>query len=300
MQAAEINLIQVRGIIKRDEPMKKHTSWQTGGCVDCYFKPADLDDLYDFLTQIPRDEPLFWIGLGSNLLVRDKGFRGTIIAIYQGLNDTHLYNETYMHVGAGVTCAKIARISAKSGLTGGEFLAGIPGTIGGALAMNAGAFGNETWDIVEQVEIIDRQGCKTKKTKNEFDIAYRHVDLANDHWFIAAELSFTLGEEKKSIDKIRTLLNKRSASQPIGKTSCGSVFRNPDGAYAAKLIEDAHLKGESVNTAYVSEKHANFIINPGNASATDIESLILSVQEKVHKSSGIKLVSEVVIIGEHP
>lgn len=298
MKATTTNALQVRGTIRFNESMKKHTAWRAGGCADCYFQPADIDDLCDLLKQIPKNEPILWVGLGSNLLVRDKGFRGTIIAFSKGLGDMYLCDKTYIYVGTGATCAKVARMSAKFGLTGGEFLAGIPGTIGGALAMNAGAFGHETWDIVDCVETINRQGCKVKRKKEDFDIAYRHVNLSSNEWFISAKLSFHVDEDKKSSERIRTLLNERAATQPIGEASCGSVFRNPDSVYAAKLIEESGLKGRAINDAYVSEKHSNFIINSGNASASDIESLISLVQKKVKQNSGIELVPEVVIIGD--
>ena len=290
--------IKLRGVMKLDEPMKKHTSWRTGGHAERYFKPADVDDLCCFLKQVTKDEPIFWLGLGSNLLVRDGGLKGTVIALSGVLNDLKVYDGISMHIGAGVACAKVARMSAQCGLTGGEFLAGIPGTMGGALAMNAGCFGSETWNIVRSVETVNRQGQRIKRDASDFEAGYRHVNLPEDEWFISAELLLAKDEDGKGMERIQTLLNQRAESQPTGKASCGSVFRNPDSVYAARLIEDSGLKGISVGDACVSEKHANFIINSGNATAGDIESLILIIQEKVKQDHGIELIPEVRIVGE--
>jgi UDP-N-acetylmuramate dehydrogenase len=290
--------IEVRGVMKQNEPMGKHISWSTGGQAERYFKPADVDDLCSFLKQIPEDEPVFWLGLGSNLLVRDGGLQGTVIALSGVLNDLHVYDDFSMHVGVGIACAKVARMSVKAGLTGGEFLAGIPGTMGGALAMNAGAFGGETWNIVRSVETVNRQGQRIKRDASEFETAYRYVDLPEDEWFISAELLFSGAEDTKGSERIQALLNKRAESQPTGKASCGSVFRNPEGEYAARLIEISGLKGQSVGNAVVSEKHANFIINSGGATAGDIESLILMIQKKVKLDHGVELIPEVRIVGE--
>ncbi len=290
--------IEVRGVMKLNEPMKKHTSWRTGGHAERYFKPADVDDLCSYLKQAPEDEALFWLGLGSNLLVRDGGLQGTVIALSGVLNDLHVYDDVSVHVGAGVACAIVARMSVKAGLSGGEFLAGIPGTMGGALAMNAGAFGGETWNIVRGVETVNRQGQRIKRDASEFETAYRYVNLPEDEWFISAELILAGDEDANGPERIQALLNKRAESQPTGKASCGSVFRNPENDYAARLIEVSGLKGQSIGDAVVSEKHANFIINSGGATAGDIESLMLMIQKKVKLDHGVDLVPEVRIVGE--
>jgi len=297
MKKSEQQAIEIRGVMKLNEPMMKHTSWRTGGHAERYFKPADIDDLCCFLGQLTEDEPLLWLGLGSNLLVRDGGLKGTVIALSGVLNDLRVYDGAYMHVGAGATCAKVARMSVKSGLTGGEFLAGVPGTMGGALAMNAGAFGGETWNIVCSVETVNRQGKRIKRAAADFETGYRSVSLPEDEWFISVELLLDPDENGKGAEQIQTLLNQRAESQPTGKASCGSVFRNPDNDYAARLIEASGLKGKSVGNACVSNKHANFIINSGNASAADIESLILLIQEKVKLDHSVELVPEVRIVG---
>ena len=298
MKKSEQQVIEIRGAMKLNEPMMKHTSWRTGGHAERYFKPADIDDLCCFLGQLAEDEPLLWLGLGSNLLVRDGGLKGTVIALSGALNELRVYDGVNMHVGAGVACAKVARMSVKSGLTGGEFLAGIPGTMGGALAMNAGAFGGETWNIVHSVETVNRRGQRNKRTATDFETGYRSVDLPEDEWFISAELLLKTDEDGKGVERIQAFLSQRAESQPTGKASCGSVFRNPDNDYAARLIEASGLKGKSVGNACVSEQHANFIINSGSASAADIESLILFIQEKVKLDHGVELVPEVRIVGE--
>ena len=291
--------VDVRGVMKLNEPMKKHISWRTGGQAERYFKPADIDDLCSFLKQVPEDEPLLWFGLGSNILVRDGGLKGTVIALSGVLNDLHVYDDISMHVGAGVACAKVARTSVNAGLSGGEFLAGIPGTMGGALAMNAGAFGGETWNIVRSVETVNRQGQRIKRVASDFDTAYRCVILPEDEWFISAELLLASDGDANGLERIQALLNKRAESQPTGKASCGSVFRNPENDYAARLIEVSGLKGKSIGDAGVSDKHANFIINSGSASAEDIETLILLIQEKVNLDHGVELIPEVRIVGEY-
>jgi len=298
MKKSKQQATEIRGVMKLNEPMMKHTSWRTGGHAERYFKPADIDDLCYFLGQLAKDEPLLWLGLGSNLLVRDGGLKGTVIALSGVLNDCRIYDGVNMHVGVGVACAKVARMSVKSGLTSGEFLAGIPGTMGGALAMNAGAFGGETWNIVCSVETVNRQGQKIKRAASDFETGYRYVNLPENEWFISAELLLKPDEDGKGVERIQAFLNQRAESQPTGKASCGSVFRNPDNDYAARLIEASGLKGKFVGKACVSGKHANFIINSGNASAADIESLILFIQEKVKLDHGVELVPEVKIVGE--
>jgi UDP-N-acetylmuramate dehydrogenase len=288
---------QIRGVLKYDEPMVRHTSWRVGGNAECYFKPADIDDLCCFLSTLSEDDPIMWIGMGSNLLVRDGGIKGTVISTANVPNELEVVGVNLVRVSAGIPCAKVARFCAKSELLGAEFLAGIPGTIGGALAMNAGAFGGETWDIVSSVEILNRLGQREKRNKDEFEIAYRNVNLANDEWFITAELKLDLDSEKIASQRINQLLEQRALTQPLGQASCGSVFRNPPNDYAARLIEACGLKGKCVGDACVSEKHANFIINMGEATAKDIEQLITHIREVVKRDHGLNLIPEVKIVG---
>jgi UDP-N-acetylmuramate dehydrogenase len=208
-------------------------------------------------------------------------------------------NEVTLRAGAGVTCAKVARVTAKQGLTGAEFLAGIPGSLGGALAMNAGAFGGETWDHVAAVETIDRAGRLHTRQPEEYRVAYRTVGGVVDEWFVAAQLSLQHGDSDSAQSAIRELLARRAATQPTKQYSCGSVFRNPPGDHAARLIESAGLKGKTLGGAQVSEKHANFIINTGDASAADIETLVNQVQGRVEQLYGVRLETEVRIVGDH-
>lgn len=288
----------LRGVLKHDEPMAAHTSWRAGGMADHYFEPADMEDLISYLHTVPADEQLLWVGLGSNLLVRDSGFRGTVIVLSRALNRIEISPSGLVHVEAGMPCAKVARQSAKEGFTGAEFLAGIPGTMGGALAMNAGAFGGETWNIVKSVNTIHRSGVITTRLPAEFNISYRSVRLPADEWFISAELQLQKDQDNTAVQRISEFLDKRSATQPMGVPSCGSVFRNPPGDHAARLIDACGLKGKRIGNASISEKHANFIINHGNAAAGDIEKLISLAQESVLEKFGIELIPEVKVVGE--
>ncbi|GMR20745.1 MAG: UDP-N-acetylmuramate dehydrogenase [Gammaproteobacteria bacterium] len=289
---------ELRGELLRAEPMSKHTSWRVGGVADQYYKPADLEDLSYFLRLLPNNEPLFWIGLGSNLLVRDGGIRGTVIVSSGLLNKLLLVNDETVRAEAGVASAKLARFSVQQGLTGAEFFAGIPGTVGGALAMNAGAFGSETWSVVKSAETMDRQGKIKKHAPEDFDIAYRHVAGPEDEWFVAAYFKLARASGDTGRERIRSLLAKRGATQPTQLPNAGSVFKNPEGDYAARLIEASGLKGKCIGGACVSEMHANFIVNNNLATANDIEELIYYVQQEVECSQGIRLEPEVRIIGE--
>lgn len=288
----------VRGTVLKNEPMSKHTSWRVGGPADTYFQPADLDDLAVYLKQLPATEPLTWVGLGSNLLVRDGGIRGTVIATSGLLNGLEQVDINSIRAEAGVACAKVARFCARLGLEGAEFLAGIPGTMGGALAMNAGAFGGETWNIVSAVETLDHSGLRHKRQPQEFELGYRTVRHDRDEWFVAAELNLTPGDAQASQEKIRAFLNKRNDSQPTQLPNAGSVFKNPPADYAARLIEASELKNHCIGGACVSEKHANFIVNTGSACAADIEALILHVAATVERKQGVKLEREVRVVGE--
>jgi len=288
-----------QGELRYDEPMALHNSWRAGGPARCFFKPADVTELCEFLQQLDPQEPLLWVGLGSNLLVRDGGFPGTVIFTLGALNELEWLDTNTLRAGAGVTCSKVARQSAKRGLTGLEFLAGIPGTLGGALAMNAGAFGGETWNRVVAVETIDRGGCLHTRKPDEYRVSYRMVEGVADEWFVAARLQLEAGDSVLAQQQIRKLLAQRGESQPVQQNSCGSVFRNPPGDHAARLIEATGLKGKTLGGAQVSGKHANFIINTGTATAADIETLLNQVQGCVEQAQGVRLEPEVRIVGEH-
>jgi len=290
----------LRGELRVNEPMARHTSWRVGGVADSYYKPADIDDLACLLALLPEEEPLLWLGLGSNLLVRDAGIRGMVIVTSGMFNGMERLDHDVVRVEAGVGCPKVARFCGRQGLVGAEFMAGIPGTMGGALAMNAGAFGGETWSLVQAVETLDRQGRRHRRHPDEYEIGYRHVRGPEGEWFIAAHLSLQSGDATVSQARIKDLLAQRNVSQPTGQPSGGSVFRNPQGDYAGRLIEASGLKGHCIGGACVSEKHANFFINTGTATAADIEALIDYVRAEVESSQGVVLVPEVHIVGEKP
>ena len=277
--------------------MARHTSWRVGGPADAWYRPADLEDLAEFLRALEPGTEVLWAGLGSNLLGRDGGFRGVVISTHGALSRMERDGERGIHAEAGVPCAKIARSCARWSLGAGEFFAGIPGTLGGALAMNAGAFGGETWDYVRSVETIDREGTRRWRAHEEYTVGYRRVEGPAGEWFVAARLVFPAGRPTTQAS-IRELLVKRKATQPIGEPSCGSVFTNPPGDHAARLIEAAGLKGCRIGGAQVSTLHANFIINTGGASAADIEALITHVTAEVERVHGIRLEAEVRIVGE--
>jgi len=284
--------------VKRNEPMSRHTSWHAGGPAGLYFTPRDRTDLGAFLRTVADDTPILWVGLGSNLLVRDGGFPGVVISTVGALERLERTSETTVYAEAGVACARIARQCIKWGLGPAEFLAGIPGTLGGALAMNAGAFGGETWRHVLEVQTLDRQGREHSRQPGEYEIGYRRVQgPAAEEWFIAAKLNFARAPAVSTAD-VRALLERRKATQPIGEWSCGSVFVNPPGDHAARLIEAAGLKEFRIGDASVSGKHANFIINHGNATAADLERLIGHVQNTVERRYGVRLATEVRIVGD--
>ena len=292
---------RLRGDLFYDHNLARYNSWRVGGDAERFYRPADLADLKNFLDQLPYYEPLTWLGLGSNVLIRDGGIAGTVILTINRLKEMKLYNKEaekiIIRAEAGVTCAKLARFCASNRLEGGAFFAGIPGTVGGALAMNAGAFGSETWRYVVCVETINQFGEVYERIPDEFKIQYRQIEGLNDQFFVAGYFYFNQGNAIKEKEAINIFLKKRNASQPIGAYSCGSVFRNPTGDYAARLIESAGLKKTRIGNAEVSKKHANFILNKGNARAADIERLIHHVADCVYRVHGVRLIKEVHIIG---
>lgn len=288
----------MNGRLLSNEKLAKYTSWRVGGLADQMYIPFDRQDLIEFVKTLPASEPVFWMGLGSNLLVRDGGIRGTVINTKGRLKEMRRVDDVVVYIEAGVPCAHVARFCAEQGLVGAEFLAGIPGTMGGALKMNAGAFDGETWAIVQGVETIDAFGQVALRQPSDFQVSYRSVKGLENQWFLSAHLVLQLGDAGISQQKIKGLLEKRAKSQPTNQPSCGSVFKNPDGDYAARLIEHAGLKGFTIGGACVSEKHANFIVNTGNAKASDIEALIKYVQRKIEELHGILLQTEVCVVGE--
>jgi UDP-N-acetylmuramate dehydrogenase len=291
-------MTQQTGKLLLNEPLARYTSWRVGGRADQFYIPADLEDLSQFLKSLDEAEPIYFIGLGSNLLVRDGGIRGTVVLMHNVLTTLEMDGEA-VYVEAGVTCAKLAKFCAKEARQGAEFFAGIPGTLGGALAMNAGCYGSETWNVVKRVTTINRRGELNTRDAAVFIPSYRHIDMpVADEWFVAAWLSLEHGDAQESAQKIKALLAKRLEAQPLNQPSAGSTFRNPPGDYAARLIEASGLKGYIIGGAQVSEKHANFIVNIGGANALDIELLIQHMRETVLEKHGVALQQEVKVLGE--
>lgn len=282
-----------------NEPLARYTSWRVGGRADRLYVPAALEDLCVFLQSLDVVEPVYFIGLGSNLLVRDGGIRGTVILMHNVLTTLKMDGDL-VYAEAGVTCAKLAKYCAKEAKQGAEFFAGIPGTLGGALAMNAGCYGSETWSVVRSVVTINKQGELNTRDASAFIPSYRHIDKpVADEWFIAAWLKLANGNAQEAAQKIKELLAKRLATQPLNLPSAGSTFRNPTGDHAARLIEACGLKGYIIGGAQVSEKHGNFIVNIGGANALDIELLIKHIRETVLAQHGVDLQQEVKVIGEY-
>ena len=305
MDMSESQLISnLRGTLRRDEPMSRHVSWRAGGRARTFYQPANVADLCLFLRTRTPEEPILFVGLGSNLLVRDGGFAGSVVFTHHALTGisqvTDATARPTFNAGAGVPAPHLARFVAKHGGGGGEWMAGIPGTIGGALAMNAGCYGGDTWSHVIAAETVDRDGNIRMRRPADYSVGYRHVELreGGDEWFVSGVFVFERGDEAASMGRMRDLLSKRVRSQPLGEPNAGSVFRNPPDEHAARLIESCALKGFTIGGAQVSPKHANFIVNLGHASAADIESLIDHVQHVVQIKTGVELIREVRIVGE--
>ena len=302
-EQAHLSNPALRGRLLYREPMRRHLTWRAGGAADRAYLPADLDDAAQFLRSLPAGEPVYFIGLGSNLLVRDGGIRGTVILTHSSHAAMHMDGE-FLYAEARAASPKVARYAAVHGYAGAEFLAGIPGTVGGALAMNAGCYGSETWDAVERVLMLGRNGELRERKSGDFDVAYRHValrggELGVDEWFAGAWFRFGRGDSEAARRRIRELLQERIKAQPLGLPNAGSVFRNPPGDHAARLIEACGLKGYAIGGARVSERHANFIVNAqGRGSAADIENLIEHVRNTVRAKHGVELIAEVRIVGE--
>ncbi len=301
-----VGVLVPQGELRRHEPMRRHTSWRVGGPVDRAYRPLDLDDLCVFLARVPALEPIWLVGLGSNLLVREGGVRGTIVFTHAALDAIVITADGLVFAEAGVASPKVSRFAATHQFEGAEFLAGIPGTVGGALAMNAGCYGAETWERVEKVLTVDRVGNTRVRLPSDYVIGYRHCELTvaaagpgtPTEWFAGAWFRFPHGDGAASRRRIREFLARRIATQPLGQPNAGSVFRNPPGDYAARLIQDCGLKGHGIGGAMVSPKHANFIVNTGTASAADIENLIREVRATVKRERGVLLETEVRILGE--
>ena len=280
-----------------DESMAKHTSWGIGGCADLFYSPKSREDLVSFLSGIDPNLPITWIGKGTNILVRDAGIRGVVISTKSFLKEIEKTSKYLYKVEAGVACVELALFCQKKGIGPAAFFSGIPGSIGGALTMNAGSFGMETWDLVKEVEVINEKGDISFLEKESFDIAYRTVTFPFRLWFLSCSMSLS-SDEQTTKDNLIELRNQRIRTQPLSENTCGSVFKNPPGNYAGALIEGSGLKGFKIGSASISEQHANFIVNEGGATARDIENLIKHTRQAVREKFDIDLQPEVRIIGE--
>ena len=287
------------GSLHFDHPLGEYNSWHVGGRSDCFYAPSDVEDLAFFLNRCSGDHPVTCVGLGSNLLVRDGGVRGIVISLRRGFGEIG-HSGAAVYAQAGVTCAQLAHYCADHGLAGLEFIVGVPGTVGGALAMNAGAFGGEIWEPVVAVDVVGRDGTVRRRGADEFEVGYREVGSpVREEWFVAGHFELSPGADSRELkERIKEFLKRRRETQPLGRPNCGSVFRNPESLHAARLIEECGLKGCAIGAAQVSGKHANFIVNNGGASASDIEALIRHVQSIVARKTGVELRTEVKIIGE--
>ncbi len=280
-------------------PLASLTSWHIGGSADRFYMPPDSEKLSEYIKSLPPEMPIVWLGLGSNVLIRDGGIPGAVVCTKK-CQQVFQHEDGSFVAQAGLTCSKFARFACQRGFPDAAFFAGIPGTIGGALAMNAGAWGGETWEWVQSVTVINRQGQIIQRTAQEYDIAYRSVKGKQSEQAEEAFISGVFRFPKRPGDgakTIREMLRKRAQSQPIGTLNCGSVYRNPPGDFAARLIEECNLKGYRVGDAVISPKHANFIINCGAASAQDVETLMTTIETTVLERFGIQLHAEVKILG---
>ena len=277
--------------------MARRTTWRVGGPADRFFAPRSLDELRAFLASEEAVPPFFWLGHGSNLLVRDGGLAGTVICTRRGPKALERRDDFGIRAESGVASARVARFCAEAGLAGAAFLAGIPGSVGGAVAMNAGAYGGEVADILVGVELVDAEGRLRLAAPEELRLAYRHAEIPSGEWVVAAHFRLDPADPEVVWTRTRALLDQREDSQPVHQANAGSVFRNPKGDHAARLIEAAGLKGTAIGGAEVSPKHANFIVNHGSATAADIEALIGYVRERVAETSGVWLTPEVRIVG---
>lgn len=283
-----------------NQPLAAYNSWRVGGPAAELYRANDLNDLCAYLASLPLSQSVYFLGLGSNTLVRDGGVDGSVVLTLKALTRLEQIDQCSVYAGAGIACAQLARFAARLNLSGLEFFAGIPGTVGGALAMNAGCFGSETWEWVDYVDVIKRNGDHQRQFSSDFDIAYRQVKPAASllaQWFAGAKFQLRCGDNERSLQMMRQLLDRRHVTQPTNLPSCGSVFRNPPGDYAGRLIEKSGLAGYSIGGASVSTKHANFIVNNGEASAAAIEALITHVITTVEQRQGVSLSPEVRIIG---
>ncbi len=290
------DLLSSFGEVREHESMADHVTLGAGGAARCYFRPSDLDALVAAMMRIPDEISLLTIGRGSNLLITDAGFDGVVIdlASLQGLS----LDGAQLHCQAGCRMSQVAARCADAGLAGAEFMATVPGNIGGGVAMNAGAFGHQFSDILQQVELLHRDGRREVVAADALKMGYRRSELPTGTLVVAANFVLVRDDAEAVRGRIRTMRERRGVSQPLSQPNCGSVFKNPQGDHAARLIEAAGLKGERCGQAQISPKHANFIVNLGGASSQDVLHLIREAQRAVWQHSGIHLEPELKVVGQ--
>ena len=285
--------------VYRNEPMKKHTTFRIGGPADYYLCPHSAKEIQK-VVEICREEkiPYFILGNGSNLLVSDKGYRGAVIQLWKNVSDIRV-DGCLIEAKAGASLAKIAAQALEEGLTGMEFAAGIPGTLGGAVVMNAGAYGGEMKDILKEALVMDEEGKIFTLEKENLKLGYRTSIVKEKGYIVlAATLELKPGNREEIRKLMEDLKQRRAEKQPLDMPSAGSTFKWPEGYFAGKLIMDAGLRGFSVGGAQISEKHCGFVVNTGEASASDVLNLIREVQKRVRENSGVELETEVKFLGE--
>ena len=284
--------------VQRDEPMSRHTSWHVGGPADAWFSPRDVADLSEFLRTLPAEVPVTWVGLGSNLLVRDGGIRGVVISVHGILNSLERVGETQVRAEAGVPCARLGRQCAKWQLGPADFFAGIPGTVGGAAVMNAGCYGSETVQVLTAVNVMDRSGDLRCIENAELHYTYRHSALQDANLIVlSAEFEGTPGDPEAIKARMAEITERREQTQPIREKTGGSTFKNPDGNSSWKLVDGAGWRGKPYGGAMFSPLHANFLINTGEATAADLEGLGEEVRRRVFEMSGVTLQWEIKRVG---
>ena len=285
--------------IYTDEPMKKHTTFRVGGNADFFVIPKTVEEVKQtIMLCVEQDMPYYILGNGSNLLVGDKGYRGVIIQIYKEMNNIFVDGQK-IKVQAGALLSKIGSVALEAGLTGFEFAAGIPGTMGGAVVMNAGAYGGEMKDVLEEVTVLTKEGEVLILSKEQLDMGYRTSVVAKkDYIVLKATIALELGDRDAIKARMDELKVQRTTKQPLEFPSAGSTFKRPEGYFAGKLIQDAGLRGFQVGGAQVSEKHCGFVINKGDATAADIVELMKQVSERVKEKFGVELEPEVKRLGE--
>ncbi len=286
-----------RGRLEPDRPLADLTWFRTGGPAEVLFTPADEDDLAAFLAALPADIEVNAVGVGSNLLVRDGGVRGVVIRLGRGFGEISVRDTWCVASGAAVPDVKVARFALEHGISGLTFLRGIPGTIGGALRMNGGAYGGETKDVVIEARAVDRKGNKVVLSNAAMQFSYRHCGAPEDLVFTAALLR---GEAGSAVDIARAMeeiTSRREATQPVKSRTGGSTFKNPPHHKAWQLIDTAGLRGLRNGAAHVSELHCNFLINDGGATSAEIEELGETVRRRVREATGVMLEWEIKRIG---